>query len=266
MMCRNRTGDGVEHGIVPWPRRRFRGGTPVWLSAVIAVLLLVTAGIAYRAVAARVQGDAVPQVRLPIPLEDFPRRVDHWVGEDQEIPEVTQIYIRRNFADDYISRRYTNVARGIAADIYVVYCASKPGGILGHKPSVCFPANGWIDNGATSTQIVTRAGRSIPCLVHQFRKPAPAYQQVVVLSFYVLNGQITLTERDFSGIMGRRPNLLGDPARYVAQVQVSSILEHSARTAIAEMADLILAFLPDPDGYVRAIDVVMQTEDAAKSR
>ncbi len=67
-----------------------------------------------------------------------------------------------------------------------------------------------------------------------------------MLNFYVLNGQITLNERDFSGFWGRRPNLSGDPARYVAQVQISSTLEHSARSAAAEMADTLLAFLPGP--------------------
>ena len=67
----------------------------------------------------------------------------------------------------------------------------------------------------------------------------------MVLSFYILNGQITVSENDFSSLVGRLPNVSGDPARYVAQVQVSSTYEHSIRTAAAQMADIILAFLPD---------------------
>ena len=75
---------------------------------------------------------------------------------------------------------------------------------------------------------------------------------MIVASFYILNGQITSDESDFSGPLGRRPNIAGDPARYVAQVQISSVLENSIRTAAEEIADLILTFLPDRNGKVTA--------------
>jgi hypothetical protein len=116
---------------------------------------------------------------------------------------------------------------------------------------VCFPAHGWIHDDTVSSEFVTRAGRTIGCLIHRFHKPAPAYRRVVVLSFYILNGQITLRERDFSGLFGRRPNISGNPARYVAQVQISSVLEHSARALARDLADAILAILPDQHGGVR---------------
>ena len=70
----------------------------------------------------------------------------------------------------------------------------------------------------------------------------------MVLNFYVLNGQITLSEEDFSGVLGRRLNIAGDPARYVAQLQISSVLEHSVRSLACELVDSILAILPDRGG------------------
>jgi hypothetical protein len=73
-----------------------------------------------------------------------------------------------------------------------------------------------------------------------------------VLNYYVLNGRITADEDDFSGVLGRRPNIAGDPARYVAQVQISSVLENSVRSAAKDITDLILDFFPDSDGNVRA--------------
>jgi hypothetical protein len=224
------------------------GSTPVWLAALLAVLLLVATGIAYRTAMARVQGEGVEPVRLPVPLKQFPMRIGDWAGEDVPLADSIAAYMRQNFADDYVNRYYAEAARQLMASVYVVYCSSKPGGILGHRPGVCFVNAGWIHDVTEPSEIVSRAGRPISCLIHRFHKPAPAYQEIVVLSFYVLNGQITLSESGFSSIWDRRPNISGNLARYVAQVQVSSGLENSVRTAAAEMADTILTFLPDSKG------------------
>jgi hypothetical protein len=156
-----------------------------------------------------------------------------------------------NFADDYVSRRYSRTTEAVWADAYVVYCSSRPGGVLGHQPMVCFPAHGWIHDDTTPSEFVSSSGRQIKCLVHRFHKPAPDNRSIVVLGFYVLNGQITLSERDFSGMFGRMINISGDPARYVAQVQISSVLEHSARALACDLTDSVLAILPDRHGEVR---------------
>jgi len=80
------------------------------------------------------------------------------------------------------------------------------------------------------------------------------HQQTVVLNFYILNGQMTADENDFSGPLGRRPNIAGDPARYVAQVQISSVLENFVRTMAKDVTDLVLDYLPDPNGKVRVVE------------
>jgi uncharacterized protein DUF3485 len=226
-----------------------RGGTPVWTAGILAVILLVAAGVGYRAGAKRL--DDPPAIAPLVSLAEMPIAVGQWKGQDLEIPTVTMEYMEANFADDYVSRRYTSTIEGTYADAYVVYCASRPGGLLGHQPMVCFPAHGWIHDETVPSEFVSQSGRRIPCLIHRFHKPAPAYRSVLVLSFYVLNGQITLSERDFSGLFGRRPNISGDPARYVAQVQISSVLEHSARALACDLADSVLDILPDEHGRVR---------------
>jgi hypothetical protein len=225
-------------------RKAWSAGASFWLAGALAVVLLVATGVVYRVYASELKEALDKPIELPVPLSEIPMKIGDWAAEDLSIPTTTREYMETNFADDFISRRYLNAGENIWADVYVVYCASKPAGILGHQPRVCFPAHGWIWDETSTSEVELRSGRQIKCLIHQFHKPAPAYREVFVLSFWVLNGQITLSEREFSGIFGRRPNISGDPARYVAQVQISSTVEHSARAAAKDIADVVLTFLP----------------------
>ena len=224
--------------------------TPMILMA--AVTLIVLSGIAYRLLASRLKRIAEMAVNLPIPLSVFPTKIGNWVGEALPIPTTTREYMENNFADDFLSRRYVDAATKAWADVYIVYCSSRLGGILGHQPRVCYPANGWIHDSTEPSQFVSRAGQRVPCLIHRFHKPEPIQSQTVVMNFYILNGRITASENDFSGPLGRRPNIANDAARYVAQVQISSVLENSVRAAAKDMTDLILDFFPDANDRVRA--------------
>jgi len=246
--------DGSEagHAWVAVVRRVHTSGVSVWLAAALAFVLLIGAGVAYRVAASRLQRIRDNPVALPMPLSTIPMWIEAWTGQEMTIPSTTEEYMKENFADDYVSRRYTNAEKGAGADVYVVYCSSYPSGLLGHRPDVCFPAHGWIRDHTTPTEITTCSGQVVKCLSHQFHKSAPAYGQVFILSFYVLNGQITLRERDFSGVFDRTPNISGNPARYVAQVQISSVSENSARLAARDLVDTILTFLPDRHGHVKA--------------
>ena len=223
----------------------------IWI---LAVLLLISSGVTYRLLASQLELLFDTPILLPVPLSNFPAQIGNWVGRDLTIPNTTKEYMEKNFADDFFSRRYVNAVTGSWADVYIVYCSSRPGGILGHRPRVCYPGGGWIHDSTESSQFISRAGRQISCLIHRFHKPAPAHNQTVILNFYILNGRIIADENYFSGLFGRRPNIAGDPARYVAQVQISSVLENSIRTMAKEMTELILDFLPDENGKVRVAD------------
>jgi EpsI family protein len=234
----------------------------VW---VIAVLLLVSAGIAYRVWAHRLKVLGDEPIVLSIPLSNFPAQFGNWKGSDINIPATTREYMERNFADDFFSRRYVNSADKTWVDVYVVYCLTRPGGILGHRPGVCYPAHGWLLEGTQTSQFASQDGRQIDCLVQRFRLPAPALDEVNVLSFYICNGRTTAKESDFSGLFGRKFNTARDPSRYVAQVQVSSVLESSVRKAAQEMTDIVLDYLPDENGKVRAAGFIRSSGDNVKS-
>jgi EpsI family protein len=224
------------------------GDLRIWM---LAILLLILSGILYRGVTSRLQAAYQSPVKLPMPLSDFPKEIGNWVGTDIPIRSTTKEYMEQNFADDYLSRRYVNSKTNTWADVYVVYCSSRPGGILGHRPDVCYPGAGWIWDSTKQSSFVTISGNKISCLIHRFHIPEPQYRETVVLNFYILNGQITTRESDFSGLLGRRPNIAGNPARYVVQVQISSVVENSVRQAAMAMADPILDFFPDENGIVK---------------
>jgi hypothetical protein len=235
-----------------------------WLIWSLAVLLLVSSGITYRLLASHMHVLSLKPVSLPVPLSNFPKQIRNWKGKDLDIPNTTKEYMEKNFADDFLSRRYFNTETQAWADIYIVYCSSRPGGVLGHRPRVCYPSNGWAHESTETSQFISRSGRQVSCLLHRFHRSAPVYNQTVILNFYVLNGRLTADEDDFSGPFGRRPNISGDPARYVAQIQISSILENSIRTMAKDITDLILDFLPDQNGKVRAGEYRNIVEDVVK--
>jgi hypothetical protein len=203
--------------------------------------------------AAKLERIAKKPIKLPVPLSDFPLQIGSWSGKNLDIPSTTLEYMREHFADDYVSRRYTNSVTNDIADVYIVYCSSRPGGIVGHRPRRCYGGFGWIHDSTQTEQFTSQRGRQITCLIHRFHTPAPMNNQKVVMNFYILNGRLTANERDFSGLFGRRLNIAGDLARYVAQVQISSVSENPVRLMAKDTVELILDYLPDQDGNVRAV-------------
>jgi len=218
-----------------------------WLLAVIGLLL---AGAVYREQASHLKLIAETAVALPVSLSAFPVEIGEWTGRDVPVAE----NIRRVAGnDDFLNRLYINKSKNQWVNVYVAYSA-RPRTMLGHRPQVCYVAGGWLHDGAEASEVISNSGRTIPCLVHRFHKPDFQNTEVVVLNFYILNGQPIRSEIGFSGIGWRRPNIAGDPAHYVAQVQISSVLENSVRRATKDMAELILAFFPDKKSKVEAAE------------
>ncbi|UCG48223.1 MAG: EpsI family protein [Phycisphaerales bacterium] len=227
------------------------GRASFWLVWALAVLLLISTGVTYRLLASRIVSRNEPR-QLPIPLSAFPVEIGDWRGKDVPIPDNVQ-KVAGN--DDFLNRLYINRSTGQWANIYVAFCA-RPGTMLGHRPDVCYKGGGWVHDSTQPSEVSSNSGTKIPCLTHRFHWPSEDRQERVVLNFYILNGQLTSKESEFSGVAWRTPNIGGRLARYVAQVQISSVLENSVRKAAEDMTELILDFLPDETGRVRAAEYI----------
>jgi len=235
-----------------------RGRVPTWFAWVLALALCVSAGVAYRVLASRSELVVGAPVMLPVPLTAFSKQIGHWIGEDVPIPENIQ---RVAGNDAFLNRLYSNKVSNQWANVYIAYTA-HPRTMLGHRPQICYVAGGWVHDGTQVSTVSSITGREIPCLVHRFHRPAPENEETVVLNFYIVNGRLTSDERVFSGVGWRTPNIGGDPAHYVTQVQIGSILESSIRAAAAEMAEKILDFFPNEKGKVRAAQPVQPASDS----
>jgi hypothetical protein len=227
-----------------------KGSLPIWAAGLLAICLLVASGFTYKVVLSLTANTVI---KLPVALSNLPLEIGNWKGLEVEIPTTTREYMEKNFADDYISRRYINNQTGIWADVYIVYCASRPGGMVAHQPLVCYPGGGWIHDDTKKTNFTTQNGRKIDCLIHKFHKPAPTYDQTMVLNFFIVNGYLATDQSDFSGIIGRNFNFTGNPARYAAQIQIGSVSENAILGAAADLTESILDFLPDENGKVAAV-------------
>jgi len=208
-----------------------------WL---LAVSVLLSAGFIYRNQSSTLNNITQTPVALAVPLKSFPYAIKHWSATDVPIPQNIQRIIQN---DDFVNRLYINSLTEQWANIYLAYSA-RPRTMLGHRPQVCYVSAGWVLDSTEKSQFITSSGKTVTSLIHYFHKPAPYDEQIVVLNFYILNGQLTCYEEGFSGIGWRTPNINGNPARYVAQIQISSVFENSVRAAAKDLTDEILKFLP----------------------
>lgn len=223
-----------------------------WQVWALATALVVFSGLVYRAAANRLKRATLAPIRPPVPLSRFPTELAGWVGKDIAVPGNIQAVAQD---DDFLSRLYTNNNTPQWVNLYLAYSA-RPRILLGHQPDVCYVGAGWILDGAEPVEVISNSSRNIPGLMYRFSTHEPECNELVVFTFYILNGKLVANQKAFSGIGWRSPNVEGNPARYVTQVQISSALENSVLAAVRDLADFIIDFFPDEDGTVNAAESV----------
>ncbi|MDD5458150.1 MAG: exosortase-associated EpsI family protein [Phycisphaerae bacterium] len=230
-------------------------GLIFWLGT---ALLVINLGLLYRKHASFIHGVVEKPAVLPIALKFLPQKTQTWNSRDIELSaEVRQAAD----CDDYVNRLYADEASGEYANLYIAY-SSRPRTMVGHRPDTCYTANGWMNLGTKKTEFKTANGVGVPCLIHRFKKSFPREDEILVLNFYVLNGQIVNEESGFSGLGWRTPNIKGDPAFYVAQVQISGTMENSVLRLAHDITDSIIEILPDKNGQVGMAELNAYSESS----
>lgn len=211
-----------------------------YAAVIAAVVIMGSSGYLYRVCA--VELDALSRIKVfpPIPLNQFPIQQGAWRGQDIPISE-SVLKVAAN--DDYVNRLYTHRDLPYQVNLYIAY-TSEPRRMLGHRPRVCYRGSGWDHDGTEEIQIVTTTGKALPVLVHRFHKSGLNSQDIVVLNYYVVNGELTVDHKKFDTLRWRRPKMSGGRLDYVAQIQVSSASLEGAKLLIRDFSDDILRHLP----------------------
>jgi EpsI family protein len=162
---------------------------------------------------------AVGYRQLRRPLEDFPRRVGEWVGEESPLTAKEKRVLGM---DHYLRRRYRN-PDGREVVLYLCYYGNKQRGIeaIYHNATVCLPAAGWEHSGNEQRKVVPlESARPLDVSLDSFRA---AGAEVVILSFFIINGEIVeRPPRNKPLWLGWDKLRLSRDPGYFAQVQIVS--------------------------------------------
>jgi EpsI family protein len=201
---------------------------PVIVAAVVASVLMLSFGLMHHALAARL---AAPTGKTPIDpnvLAAFPVQIGSWAGRDVPMDEAV---VRATDTDARINRLYTR-DNGLKSVSFYVACGVQARDLMPHRPEVCYTGNGWTLVTRSSLELPMSDGKRLPCNVIQFSRGALNAQKVVVLDYYLVDGEYCADVSLLRSKAWRGSGAVG----YVAQVQiVSPITETMAGDAATRL-------------------------------
>jgi EpsI family protein len=168
-------------------------------------------------------------------LEQLPQEIGDWAS--QEVP-LDEAIVRATDTDAHVSRRYSR--QGALESVYL-YIASgvKARDLMPHRPEVCYTGNGWTLVDRDSVELSLREGVKLPCNILRFSRGALDTKAVVVLDYYIVDGQYC---SDVSLLRSKAWRGSG-AVQYVAQVEIITAV--TVTQTADSSAKLISAFAAD---------------------
>ena len=185
---------------------------PVIVAAVVAGLLMLVYSAAYHVLAARLAAPVNTTLLSPAELERLPLQIGGWTGQEAPLDEAI---VRATNTDAHISRRYSRHNTSENISLYVAY-GVRARDLMPHRPEVCYTGAGWTLVDKRSMELFLGDGMKMPCSVFQFSRGTLNTKKIVVLDYYIVDGQYC---RDVSLLRSKAWRGSGT-VRYVAQVQI----------------------------------------------
>ncbi len=224
------------------PRKRTPRG--LWLAVVVAAGMLLCGGWWYRLQAAHYVSY---NASLPIPpgtLARLPLQIDDWLGKDVSM---AQSIIEATDTDDCINRTYSRRGGIDSVSLFVGY-GVRLRDLAPHRPEVCYPGAGWTLVDKETAHVPTSDGRDLPCQIYRFRQGGLAHKQIIVLNYYMIDGEYWPDV----GLLRKLAARSETKGHYVAQVQMNCLdlpMQQDSIMVVREfahdVAPLILRHLTD---------------------
>jgi EpsI family protein len=220
---------------------------PVVMAAIAASFLMLVFGLAYRVVAARLEAPIDGTPISPAALARFPLQIGDWTGEDVPLDEEV---VSATDTDAHLNRRYSRHG-GLEALSFYLASGVKARDLMPHRPEVCYTGAGWTLTDRRSTELLLSDSAKLPCNIMQFSRGALNTQKVIVLDYYLVDGQYCA---DVSLLRSKAWRGSGT-VRYVAQVEILAPLtaivnaEAAAKTVsdfAVESAAVTASLFDDP--------------------
>ena len=185
---------------------------PVMIAAITASFLMFILGLGYRVLAARLAAPVNTTPISPAALELLPLKISDWTGRGVPLDEAI---IRATDTDAHINRSYS---RNNGLEFISLYIATgvKARDLMPHRPEVCYTGAGWTLIDKRSLELPLSDSTELPCNVMQFSRGTLTTKKVIVLDYYIVDGQYS---SDVSLLRSKAWRGSGT-VRYVAQVQI----------------------------------------------
>jgi len=220
----------------------------VVVATAVAGGVLLASGTGYRVLEGYL---ARPVDSVPMPpgtLARLPMRIGGWVGQNAPM---SAAMIRATDTDDLISRRYSRGGGLQSVWLYVAY-GVRARDLSPHRPEVCYPGAGWTLEGNRVVELGLGDGSKLPCRIFRFARAGLDARSIVVLNYYIVDGQYCADVSLLRSRLWRGPSAI----RYMAQVQITCAASgtfsedgaiRSVSTFAVESARPILMLLPSPN-------------------
>lgn len=146
-----------------------------WLGRGWSWMLLACVVLAASGAARAIQQQQIARAKsvfepCPFPLADMPLRFGDWESQPDDVEVLDDQTIRITGSTDRIVRRYVNKYIGVQITALVLYGPAEP--VIPHTPDVCFPANGYGQDGPVTYAEVAVGKQKVPFRTAAYTKSA----------------------------------------------------------------------------------------------
>jgi len=187
---------------------------PVIIATIVASFIMLSFGIGYRVLAARLAAPVDAISLSPEALERLPLQLGDWTGRQEPLDEAV---VRATDTDAHVSRRYSRQNAPESVWLYIAY-GVRARDLMTHRPEVCYTGSGWTLIDRRSTELPLSEGTKLPCTVLQFSRGTLNKEMVVVLDYYIVDGQYCSDVSQWRFKVWSGSGTVG----YVAQVQITA--------------------------------------------